>query len=199
MTWIRTATGALAIFGTATVLAMGHALIADPVLLSKKATPTAAALPGATPASRDPGTDSAGLSGDETDATADADASESTPAATDGNKITLEAAYALFEEGVPFIDARRASDFEAGRIEFAFHLPASRISAGEGYGVMEMLPLEGPTVIYCTGGDCSDSTNVEILLTHAGYSGFLIMNAGYDDWVAAGYPTEAGPIDGSVP
>jgi len=115
-----------------------------------------------------------------------------------GNKIDLALSFALHErammgEPIWFLDARRQVDFDSGRIAGALFMSHSHVSSGEGLDELAAFSapeLDDLLVIYCTGGDCQASEDTAILLEQAGYGNMAIMEAGYDDWVAAGYPTE---------
>jgi rhodanese-related sulfurtransferase len=113
-------------------------------------------------------------------------------------KISLAVAAQLHErammgEPVWFLDARLQNEFDAGHIAGALFMVHTRVSGGE--GLDELLAYSPPEandllVIYCTGGDCQASEDTAILLEAAGYTNIAIMAAGYDEWVAAGLPTE---------
>jgi len=115
-------------------------------------------------------------------------------------EIGLETGAALwrcaFEEGVlvHFLDARRREDFDAGRVMGAIWMPARRIDELGGLSTLDQVGVfpEDPIVIYCTGGDCDASHNTAARLQQAGFTNLIIMTAGYDDWRAAGLPTEGG-------
>ena len=113
-------------------------------------------------------------------------------------KVGLDQAAELHDlamngQGVWFLDARRRVDFDAGRVMGALYMEHTHVSGGE--GLDEILTLSPPEfgdllVIYCTGGDCQASEDTAILLEQAGYGNIAIMSAGYDEWAAAGLPTE---------
>lgn len=109
-------------------------------------------------------------------------------------RITLEEAHYLWTLGDPFVDARTRARFEAGHIAGAFHLPAAQFDINA--PALQVLDPQGRVVIYCTGGECDDSESVAIRLQQLGFTQLLIMEAGYDDWASAGYPTAQGPPDG---
>jgi rhodanese-related sulfurtransferase len=120
------------------------------------------------------------------------------PAEPGDGKISLEQAaelhtLAMNGQGVWFLDARRRENFDAGRVMGALYMEHTHVSSGE--GLDEILSLSPPEfgdllVIYCTGGDCQASEDTAILLEQAGYGNIAIMSAGYDEWAAAGLPTE---------
>lgn len=118
------------------------------------------------------------------------------PAVKPGS-ISLEQAFALFEEGAFFLDARYEADFRAGHIEGAFWMPASRVITPAGRGELQIIEPGGTVVIYCTGGDCDASENTAIRLEQAGFTfDIRILGKGYVDWVDAGLPIGTG-MDGT--
>ena len=113
--------------------------------------------------------------------------------------LDLEGGYAKWNEGAFFFDARREVEYLEGHIEGAIFMPSNRVFSPEGQEALAIVPLEAEVVLYCVGGDCDSSENAAIRLEQFGFprENLLIMKAGYDDWVAAGYPTASG--DGGMP
>lgn len=195
----------LTIIGLATVVGGAHSMFA-PVSLELEA--KGFTIPGGSGEQADAGapTQDVATDGRGTD-DADPKAAETGTAASDetvdtadqgGNKIDLALSFdlhqrAMMGEPIWFLDARRRVDFESGRIAGALFMSHTHISSGE--GLDELAAFSAPEmgdllVIYCTGGDCQASEDTAILLEQAGYGNMAIMEAGYDEWVAAGYPTE---------
>lgn len=119
------------------------------------------------------------------------------PAEDDAGGIrmaTLAQAKSLFDEGTPFIDARRRPSYEDAHIAGAIWLPATELSRG-GSAVEELQFLDpsAPLVVYCQGGDCADAKNTAALLQeYFGFRDIRILEAGLVDWAAEGYPVEGG-------
>jgi rhodanese-related sulfurtransferase len=194
----------LTIIGLATVVGGTHSMFVPvSVALESKGFK----IPGSdsTGASRDPSPDAGDADLPETaagDVAPDAPPADNTDGThagdTSGNKIDLALAHELHQrammgEPIWFLDARREDDFTAGHIAGALWMMHTRVSSGD--GLDELAAFSSPElgdllVIYCTGGDCQASEDTAILLEQAGYGNMAIMEAGYDDWVAAGYPTE---------
>lgn len=198
------------IIGLSAVIGGAHSLF-EPVRLDRESTGftlpegvgTAADPGGATAPDPDPADRSASDAAGEP-ATSDTDAvngvgtEEPNEAPIGDGKISLEVAAQLHErammgEPVWFLDARLRNEFDAGRIAGALFMVHTRVSGGE--GLDELLMFSPPEagdllVIYCTGGDCQASEDTAILLEAAGYTNIAIMAAGYDEWAAAGLPTE---------
>ena len=195
----------LAIIGLAAVLGGTHSLI-KPISLERESTgfviPESQGEKQAQPEAS-PETDSA----PEPDALVspseptEQPADDKSPDATANDKIDLKLAASLHErammgEPIWFLDARREEDFVKGHITGALFMPHTNVSSGDGLDQLAMFSppeLGDLLVIYCTGGECEASEDTAILLEQAGYTNMAIMQAGYDEWVAAGYPTEEGP------
>lgn len=113
--------------------------------------------------------------------------------------INLREALALFEQGAFFLDARYEDDFNAGRIEGAFWMPASRVPTEDGRADLEIIAPGGTVIIYCTGGDCDASENTANRIEQMGYSfDIRILGKGYSDWLEAGLPVEGVSPDAGV-
>ncbi len=140
--------------------------------------------------------------GDDAEAVESSQATQEDGPATDASasdgKISLEIAAQLHErammgEPVWFLDARLRDDYDAGHIAGALFMAHTHVSSGE--GLDELMSYSPPEtgdllVIYCTGGDCQASEDTAILLEAAGYTNIAIISAGFDEWAAAGLPTE---------
>ncbi|MBK8794400.1 MAG: rhodanese-like domain-containing protein [Holophaga sp.] len=106
-------------------------------------------------------------------------------------EITSTEAWAAFQKGAAFLDARRSADFEAGHIQGAFSLPVWESTLDERLVEFEAKanrPPEAPLVLYCSGGSCEDSHLLASRLFQMGYRHLLIYRDGYPDWQAQGRP-----------
>ena len=103
---------------------------------------------------------------------------------------TIDAARAkeLFEKGVPFIDVRRDSDWDAGRIPGAEHLDLK--SAFTEARLAETVGKADEVVIYCNGAKCMRSSEACAKAVSWGFGNVHYFRGGYPEWVAAGYPIE---------
>lgn len=108
--------------------------------------------------------------------------------------LTLRQAHKLWEDGAYFIDARHEHEFEEGHIQYAAWLASSLFDtdSDRAFGIANSMPPESTVVIYCVGGECDASHNVARRLAQIGFTDLRIMGVGYTDWVAAGFPTEEG-------
>lgn len=109
--------------------------------------------------------------------------------------LASEPALEAFRRKLPFLDARRSADFEAGHVPGAWSVPiweavaAARITEFEARANPSP---QSPIVIYCAGGDCEDSRLLAKKLVGLGYRNLLIYRDGFPDWVKQGRPQERG-------
>lgn len=126
-------------------------------------------------------------------------AQTSTPTVdSDGAKmLTTEQTKALYDQGLTqFVDARAVAEFEKGHIPGSISLPAGdftgdKIIATDGKINMR-LNRSMNVVVYCGGGDCSDSKLVAKELVARGFSMTAVYHDGWNGWSAAGHPKSSG-------
>ncbi|KEZ76618.1 rhodanese-like domain-containing protein [Salinisphaera hydrothermalis] len=88
------------------------------------------------------------------------------------------------ENGAALIDVRERDEWEAGHVAGALFYPVTRISSDPDVDVDPTTPI----VTYCkAGGRAQRAAEV---LEAAGYANVRAMRGGFEDWRAAGYPTE---------
>jgi rhodanese-related sulfurtransferase len=116
-------------------------------------------------------------------------ASEESPMTVPGaTTVSAEEAVALFDQGVPFIDVRSPSDWDAGRIPGAFHLD-SNVDFTEA-NLAEIVGKGDTVVIYCNGADCMRSSEMAAVAVGWGYTDVHYFRDGFPAWDAAGFPIE---------
>ncbi|MCB9845126.1 MAG: rhodanese-like domain-containing protein [Phycisphaeraceae bacterium] len=126
-----------------------------------------------------------------------------------GTRISLQEArylHTLIDSGeVVFLDARgHEGDYEAGHIAGALHLTIDMIDNDQGqvmgfspnYFLVSVMPRGTRYVIYCNGGECDESVNLNIRLFDRGVEVTHIMTDGYPHWKDAGLPVATGPEPG---
>lgn len=108
--------------------------------------------------------------------------------------LTLRESYDLWEQGAYFIDARHEHEFEAGHIEYAAWLASSLFDtdSDRAFAIATSMPKDATVVIYCVGGECDASHNTARRLEQIGFTDLRIMGVGYTDWLDAGFPTAEG-------
>jgi rhodanese-related sulfurtransferase len=91
-----------------------------------------------------------------------------------------------------FLDARSREEFAAGHITGAHLAPLSAFRQGRPPAVLATLAKDAPIVVYCGGGDCEASEDVQLILQSAGHVQVFILHDGFPGWRAAGYPVQVG-------
>lgn len=116
-------------------------------------------------------------------------AGEVSPQSIDG-AVTLDTveAKAMFDREVAFVDVRKDSDWDAGRIPGAIHLDIkSKFSEESLAGEIE----KGESVvIYCNGASCMRSSDASAMAVGWGFTRVHYYRDGFPAWKAAGNPVE---------
>ncbi len=206
MKCVHTIAGMLAIVGLGYITGVGHSLVRTmPVILGARSMPTSA--PKADPLQADPQTnpptdpeqeqaspDANPVPAPDTDFDADFDArlDARLDAPVPEGMLTLRQAHEMWIDGAYFVDSRHKYEYDAGHISGAAHLTAETFFTNTGQAEIQTIPPDAPVVIYCLGGDeCEASKNTLALLQQFGYTDLAIMGVGYDEWAAAGLPTDS--------
>jgi rhodanese-related sulfurtransferase len=200
--------GLLSIVGAAFLFGTVHALVIEPIDISKAATNTDGEVVGGRNTERDPAAeDPVDPSSPNPDEAVDAvdDIESQSPVETSVSDaildapvpegtLTLRQSYSLWEDGAYFIDARHEDEFIAGHIEYAAWLTSTLFDtdSDRAFEIANSMPPESTVVIYCVGGECDASHNVARRLAQIGFTDLRIMGVGYTDWADAGFPTEEG-------
>lgn len=110
-------------------------------------------------------------------------------------EISTGEAWAAFQAGTPFLDARRSGEYALGHVRGAWCTPVWEADLEDrlfGFKAQRRPGPDDPIVIYCSGGDCRDSHLLAEKLLGQGYFHLLIYRDGYPAWVAAGHPIATG-------
>lgn len=116
-------------------------------------------------------------------------ADEESPKTVDG-AITVDSTKAkeLFDSGVLFVDTRKDSDWEAGRIPDAVHLELK--SKFTEASLSAVTGKDDPLVFYCNGHECNRSSASSAKAVEWGFSKVYYYRDGFPAWKAAGHPVE---------
>jgi len=116
-------------------------------------------------------------------------AAKNSPMEIPGAK-TIDAVMAkqLFDLKVPFIDVRKNSDFEAGRVPGARHLELKKVFNEKALG--KVVGKGDEVVIYCNGSSCMRSSKACAKAVEWGYTKVYYFRDGMPAWQSAGYPVE---------
>ena len=103
-----------------------------------------------------------------------------------GNELAQVAqteAHLLAEAGYAVVDVRGRSEWDAGHLPGALHIPLPELASRLGE-----LPTDRPLVLQCAGG--TRSMIAASLLQAKGVDGVVNLAGGYGAWVKAGLPVE---------
>lgn len=116
-------------------------------------------------------------------------AAEVSPMQVDG-AVTVDtaAAKALFDQQIAFVDVRKDSDWDAGRIPGAIHLDIKGKYTADALGA-EVQKNE-PVVVYCNGESCLRSSDAAKMAVNWGFGKVHYYRDGFPAWKAAGNPVE---------
>jgi rhodanese-related sulfurtransferase len=102
--------------------------------------------------------------------------------------IRLDFAKALFdkEKSCTFVDARDEADYRAGSIKGAINIPYHDIDKFK--DKLNSMPKNKLYVCYCSSA-CDVSIDLAYAMAKMGFTKVYIFHGGWDEWKAAGYPT----------
>jgi rhodanese-related sulfurtransferase len=87
------------------------------------------------------------------------------------------------------VEALPASHYEDAHLPSALHLPHDSDDAR----ITEVLPVRATAVVvYCSNLACANSGMLSRRLAQLGYTDVRTYEAGKEDWITAGLPTESG-------
>ena len=98
--------------------------------------------------------------------------------------LDLNAAFEAHQAGARFIDVREPGEWSQGHIAGAVHHPIDTLEAQPQISVTR----DTPVVTYCAAG--IRAARGAAALAANGYRDVKVLEAGYGDWRAAGYPVE---------
>jgi len=105
--------------------------------------------------------------------------------------IELEAVLEQLQHGdAVIIDARSEFDYAAGHIATARNLQAKNLDAWMPDFFTTHLP-ETPIIVYCSGPRCQLAERLADRLYELGYANVHTLTAGWNGWLANGYPTDS--------
>jgi len=102
--------------------------------------------------------------------------------------VSAGEAKKLFDKGVKFIDVRKGSDWDAGRIPGAVHIELKKKLNEK--SLSAAVAKDKDVVIYCNGEKCMRSSKASVKAVGWGYSKVYYFRDGFPAWKSAGYPVE---------
>ncbi|GAB6042238.1 rhodanese-like domain-containing protein [Endothiovibrio diazotrophicus] len=115
-------------------------------------------------------------------------AGESPESVAGATTVDVNQAKALFEAGALFVDPRRDSDWEAGRIPGAVHLELKSAFTEE--ALAAEAGKDEPVVFYCNGPKCARAAHASEKAVSWGYIKVNYFRDGFPAWQAAGNAVE---------
>lgn len=111
---------------------------------------------------------------------------ENVPGAT-----TIDAAQAkeLWLKGATFIDTRKNSDWDAGRVPGALHINIKKPEFNSDNLAM-FVAKDQPVISYCNAEKCHRAAKGAKKLVSFGYTKVYYFRSGFPSWKNAGYPYE---------
>lgn len=95
----------------------------------------------------------------------------------------------LDQGGITLVEALGPRYYEDVHLPGAVNLPHDRVDELAG----SVLPdLDAPIVVYCANTACQNSAVAARRLSQLGYTNVVDYEAGKQDWIEAGLPTESG-------
>lgn len=102
--------------------------------------------------------------------------------------VSVDEAYDLFEQDLPFVDVRKPSDFDSGRVPGAHSLDLKE--AFSEATLAEVVGKDDPVVFYCNGAACERSSVACAKAVSWGYTKVYYFRDGFPGWDDAGLPIE---------
>lgn len=103
--------------------------------------------------------------------------------------VTAEQAKQLWLNGATFIDTRKDSDWEAGRIPSALHINIKTPNFSAQH-ILHFVDFDTPIVSYCNAEKCHRAANGAKKLVSYGFTNVYYYRDGFPSWKNAGYPYE---------
>jgi rhodanese-related sulfurtransferase len=105
--------------------------------------------------------------------------------------VNLAQAYALFQQGSRFIDARPADEFNELHVPKALNITPDMVEAGLAEKVAS-LAQDREIVVYCGQVSCDLALKVAEKLQALGFTRVMAFTGGFRAWDEAGYPADTG-------
>jgi rhodanese-related sulfurtransferase len=105
--------------------------------------------------------------------------------------VNLAQAYALFQQGSLFIDARPADEFNELHVPKSLNITPDQVSAGLAEKVAD-LARDREIVVYCGQVSCDLALEVAEKLQSLGFTRVMAFMGGFRAWDEAGYPADTG-------
>lgn len=108
--------------------------------------------------------------------------------------VSLDSAKQAYDEGVLLLDVREVEEWRDGHVENAMHIPRGMLEF-QAPQEERLRDKDTAVITYCAAG--ARSALAAERLEQMGWQKVKTLNAGYEDWAAAGYPVAYGGYDES--
>lgn len=115
-------------------------------------------------------------------------AAESPMTVEGATTVDTAKAKELFDAEVAFIDVRKNSDWEAGRIPGAIHLEIKKVLSAE--SLSAEVAKDEAVVMYCNGASCLRSSKASVKAVGWGFTNVYYYRDGFPAWKSASHPVE---------
>jgi rhodanese-related sulfurtransferase len=105
--------------------------------------------------------------------------------------VNLAQAYALFQQGSLFVDARPADEFNELHVPKSLNITPDMVEAGLTEKV-KGLARDREIVVYCGQVSCDLALKVAEKLQSLGFTRVMAFIGGFRAWDEAGYPADTG-------
>ena len=105
--------------------------------------------------------------------------------------VNLAQAYALFQQGALFIDARPADEFAELHVPKSLNITPDMVEAGVAEKIAG-LARDREIVVYCGQVSCDLALKVAEKLQSLGFTRVMAFIGGFRAWDEAGYPADTG-------
>ena len=102
--------------------------------------------------------------------------------------VSTKRAKTLMNQGVTFIDVRRATDYQSSHIQWSIHLDL-KLDLTEA-ALLSVVKKHQPVVFYCNGDMCQRSALASQKAVEWGWTKVFYYRSGFPDWQKAGLPLE---------
>lgn len=103
--------------------------------------------------------------------------------------ISAEQAKKLWKQGAIFIDTRKSSDWEAGRVPGAVHINVKNSEFNK-ENILNYVGLNDSVISYCNAEKCHRAASGAKKLVGFGFTKVYYYRDGFPSWKNAGYPYE---------
>ena len=102
--------------------------------------------------------------------------------------VSTKRAKTLMNQGVTFIDVRKAADYQTSHIQWSKHLDL-KLDLTEA-ALLLVVKKHQPVVFYCNGDMCQRSALASEKAVAWGWTKVYYYRGGFPDWQKAGLPLE---------